>query len=122
VQLYERRIESSLFRARTEWDRRHVRPQGSNRGQSIALAGAGDASCPTKPIGAEPADAQGGNGTDKPHGTTPAAQPKPTVNKRSQWQPPTVGGLDAAWTNEANFEDPIGILASGKRLPRRCAV
>jgi hypothetical protein len=43
------------------------------------------------------------------------------VNKRSQWQPPAVGGLDTAWTNEANFEDPIGILAARKRLPHRCA-
>ena len=40
VQLYERRIESSLFRARAEWDRRHVRPQGSDRGQGLAPAGA----------------------------------------------------------------------------------
>ena len=44
--------------------------------------------------------------------TTPAAQPKPTPNKRSQWQPPVVGRLGTAWTNEANFEDPIGILAA----------
>jgi hypothetical protein len=44
------------------------------------------------------------------------------VNKRSQWQPPAVGGLGTAWTNEANFEDPIGLLAAGKRLPHRCAV
>ena len=122
VQLYERRIESSLARARAEWDQRHARPQGSDRGQSIALAGTGDASCPTKPIGAKPADVQGGAGTDQLRGTTPAAQPKPTVNKRSQWQPPVVGGLDTAWTNEANFEDPIGILAARKRLPHRCAV
>ena len=122
VQLYERRIESSLARARAEWGQRHARPQGSDRGQSTALAGAGGASCPTKPIGAEPADAQGGAGTDQPRGTTPAAQPQPTVNKRSQWQPPAVGGLDTAWTNEANFEDPIGILAARKRLPHRCAV
>ena len=122
VQLYERRIESSLARARTEWDRRHVRSQGSDRAQGIALAGAGDASCPTKFIGAKPADAQGGAGTDQLRGTTPAALPKPTVNERTQWQPPAVGGLDTAWTNKANFEDPIGILAARGRLPHRCAV
>jgi hypothetical protein len=122
VQLYERRIESSLFRARTEWDRRRVWPQGSDRGQGIALAGAGGAACPATPIGAKPADAQGGNGVDKPHGTPPAAQSQPTVNKRSQWQPPVVCGLGTAWTIEANFEDPIGLLAAGKRLPHRCAV
>jgi hypothetical protein len=122
VQLYERRIESSLFRARAEWDRRRVRPQGLDRGQSIALAGPGGAACPVKPIGAKPADAQGGAGTDQLRGITPAAQPQPTVNKQSQWQPPVVGGLGTAWTNEANFEDPIGILAAGKRLARRCAV
>ena len=122
VQLYERRIESSLFRARTEWDQRHARPQGSDRGQGLALAGAGDAACPAKPVGAKPADVQGRDGTDQLRGTTPAAQPKPTVNKRSQWQPPVVGGLDTAWTNEANFEDPIGLLAARKRLPHRCAV
>ena len=122
VQLYERRIESSLARARAEWDQRHARPQGLDQGQSITPAGAGDASCPTRPTGAKPADAQGGAGTDQLRGTTPAAQPKPTANKQSQWQPPVVGGLGTAWTNEANFEDPIGILAARKRLPRRCAV
>jgi hypothetical protein len=122
VQLYERRIESSLFRARAEWDRRRVRPQGSDWGQGVALAGTGDAACPVRPIGAKPADAQGSAGTDQLRGTTSAAQPQPTVNKRSQWQPPAVGGFGTAWTNEANFEDPIGLLAARKRLPHRCAV
>ena len=44
------------------------------------------------------------------------------VRLLDQWQPPAVGGFGPAWTNEANFEDPIGILAARKRLPHRCAV
>ena len=111
--------------------------RGQTEARASRLAGAGDASCPTKPM-AEPVSglkcqvppshssiipaspAQAGC-TNQPHGTTPAAQ-KPAVNKQSQWQPPAVCGLDTAWTNKANFEDPIGILAARKRLPRRCAV
>jgi hypothetical protein len=111
VQLYERRIENSLSRARAEWDQRHARPRGPS-GQ-------------TKPIALEAADAQGAGHTNKPQGASGTAKQEPLMNKQSQWQPPAVGGLGSTWTNKANFGGPVGILAdlsAHKRLPARCAM
>jgi hypothetical protein len=134
VQLYERRIERSLLRARAEWDELHARPRRSDRGERV----------PCERTGAVPAAPTAGGvttegvssfkcgvsskdvgGTNKPNGTRPATRPQPAVNKQSQWQPPAVGSLGSAWTDKANFGDPIGILAdlsAHKRLPARCAM
>jgi hypothetical protein len=141
VQLYERRIENSLFRARAEWDQRHTRArEWAGEGVWRERAGAvpapatpagvtrnapGSAACPTPPRGAEPAGGPGAAGTNKPKGAGPVAGPKPGVNEQSQWQPPAGGGLGIGWTNKANLGGPMGILAdlsAHKRLPARRAM
>jgi len=139
VQLYERRIESSLARARVEWGERHARPWQSDRGKCVSLERAGAVpaapapdgvtrSAPQgplgqiKPVGLEPVGGKGVGWTNKPNAARPAAGPEPVVNKQSQGQPPAVGGLGLAWTNKANFGAPIGVLAdlaAHKRLPAR---
>jgi len=110
VQLYERRIENSLLRARVEWDELHARPRRSDRKEGVTTKEA--------PSG----QSQSGNspGLAAAHSTRPTKDAP--VNKQSQWQPPAVGGLGSDWTNKANFGDPIGVLgdlAAHKRLPAR---
>jgi len=140
VQLYERRIENSFFRARAEWDKLRARPRRSDRPESVCGEGilllergrdARDTPvpqsplCQTKPIGAPPAGGKDAGGTNKANVPHPAAGPQAGVNERSQWQPPAAGGPDSGWTNKAKFAAPIGILgdlAAHKRLPARSAM
>ncbi len=128
VQLYERRIENSLFRARAEWNDLHGRPRRSDRGEHASFEKAGAVPATSTPDGVTtnlPAGGKDVGGTNKPNVTRPAAGPEPGVNKQSQWQPPAVGGLGSDWTNKANFGSPIGVLgylAAHKRVPARRAM
>jgi len=141
VQLYERRIESSLSRAWTEWRELRAQPRRPDQGQRLPSEGARDLPaaatpdgvpgtpatnrpqsllCQTKPMGPESAHSNKTGCTNKPN------QDRPTtgavMNKQSQWQPQAVGGLGLGSANEPYFRAPVGILAAlstHKRLPRR---
>ncbi|MCU0913943.1 MAG: hypothetical protein MUC88_05185 [Planctomycetes bacterium] len=119
VQLYERRIENSLFRARAEWDQRHAQPWGSAR------EGLGRERTGAVAAAATPAGGQGLGCTNKPKGASPAAGQRPGVNKQSQWQPLAAGGWDLGRATDPCFGSPMGImadLAAHKRLPARRAI
>jgi hypothetical protein len=111
VQLYERRIESSLSRAWSDW--RKLRDQfrpANTPGQ-------------TKPMGPQASAGNGGGGTNKPNHNGPAVSQEATVNKQSQSAGPALGGREVAGTNKASFRGPIDVLAalsSHQRLPCRC--
>ncbi len=142
VQLYERRIENSLFRARAEWEELHGRSRRSAGGKHLSLertsaapatstpygvttSPPAPAACQTKPCGAQPPGGKDARGTNKPNGTRPAAGLDAVLNEQSQWQFPELGGLGIGRTNKAKFGGPIDVLATlaaHKRLPARCAM
>ena len=142
VQVYERRIESSLSRAWSDWRKLRDQPRPSAGRGFLFFDGTGDTPatrtpdgvttnrpadtpCQTKPVGPQASEGNGGGGTNKPNRNGPTVGKETTVNKQSQWAGPALGGLEVAGTNKANFRGPIGVLAalsSHQRLPRRCTV
>jgi hypothetical protein len=134
VQLYERRIERSLLRARAEWD--GLREERRKEGEKVRMSAEQTISpsyvptflSPPAPGGVTTNPSAGGKdvgGTNKPNVTRPAAGPKPAMNEQSQWQFPELGGLGLGRTNKADFGGPIdvlAILAAHKRLPARRAM
>jgi len=142
VQVYERRIESSLSRAWSDWQRLRDQPRPSAGRGFLFVDGTGDTPvtrtpdgvttnrpentpCPTRPMGPQASEGNGGGGTNKANRNGPTVGKETTVNKQSQWAGPELGGLAVAGTNKANFRGPVGVLAalsSHQRLPRRCTV
>ena len=144
VQLYERRIESSLARAWADWRALRAQPRRPDQDQRLPSEGAGDLPAvatpdgvpgapatnrprsllgPTKPIAPGSDDSSNTGGTNKPNRGNPTAGA--VVNKQSQSQPLAVGGLSLGSASEPYFRAPVGILAAlstHKRLPRRCAM
>jgi hypothetical protein len=140
VQLYERRIESSLSRVWADWRALRAQPRRSDQCPRLPADGAGDLPavamrdgvpgdpaanrpqsllCQTKPIGLESAHGNNTGCTNKPNWDSLTAGA--VVNKQSQWQPPALGGLGLGGTSEPYFRPPVGILAAlstHKRLPR----
>ena len=138
VQLYERRIESSLSRARAEWRQLRDRlplsgargtmafgglrdgPAGTTHavvtGLPHAIPPVGEAAAnrpkdtlgQTKPIEPRPVGGNGYGGTNKANSSVK----KPSgANKQSQWQPQELTGLDLVCANRADSGGPIGVLA-----------
>jgi hypothetical protein len=147
VQLYERRIENGLFRARAEWDTLRGRPRVSEKRPTMPFAGgrdipaartpdgvtgapnarvsvgdpatnlSGGALCQTKPRGPEPAGGRGLGGTNKPNRDTLPAGRQVAVNKQSQWDRQAVRVPGLIGANKPNLGDQISLLA-GLSLPK----
>ncbi len=144
VQLYERRIESSLSRTWAEWRELRAQPRRPEQCQRLPSEGARDLRavampagvpggpatnrpqsllCQTKPMGPESAHGNNTGCTNKPNRDSPTAGA--FLNKQSQWQPLAVGGLGFGSANGPYFRAPDGIIAAlstHKRLPRQRAM
>ncbi len=135
VQLYERRIESSLSRAWADWRELRAQPQPDQcpRLPAVLTPDGGPGAptthrmesllCQTKPIGSESAPGNNTGCTNKPNRDNLTA--RAIMNKQSQWQLPALRDLGIGSMNEPYFRAPDGIIAAlstHKRLPRRCAM
>ena len=120
VQVYERRIESSLSRAWSDWRKLRDQPRPSAGRGILSFAGTGDTPatrtpdgvttnrpadtpCPTKPMGPQASEGNGGGGTNKPHRHGPTVGKETTVNKQSQSAGPAFGGLRGRWYKQSQF-------------------